>query len=61
MTANMHSAFRDHNKCFDVYTDSSDYQMGACIMQNDNSIAYYSKKLSSAQINYMTTEKEMRP
>ena len=49
----------DFNEEFHVHADASDKQLGGVIMQNNKPLAFYSRKLNSAQCNYAAGEKEL--
>jgi hypothetical protein len=59
MATNALAAYPDSNKRLNVYTDTSDFQLGACIIQEGRPVAYFSCKLTKSQQNYTTMEKEM--
>ena len=52
-------AFPDFTKTFHIYTDASDYQLGAVIMQEGKPLAFYSRKMTDAQKRYTTGEQEL--
>ena len=59
IVANAINHYIDPNKPFDIYMDSSDYQMGACITQEGKFIAYWICSLTDVQKNYNRMEKEL--
>ena len=52
-------AYPDFNAQFEIHTDASKLKIGAVISQKGKPIAFYSRKMNSAQQNYTTTEKEL--
>jgi hypothetical protein len=59
MAANALKAYLDHNKWFDIHTDTSDFQLGACIIKEGRPIVFFPRKLTKFLQNYTTMEKEM--
>ena len=51
--------YPDWLKPFEIQKNVSDFQLGAVISQEGKPIAFFSWKLTSAQKNYTTTEKEL--
>ena len=51
--------FPQFDKPFHVYTDASNYQLGAVIMQEGKPLAFYSRKLTDTQKRYTTGEQEL--
>jgi RNase H-like domain found in reverse transcriptase len=50
-------AYPNFNKTFEIHTDASKVQSGACISEDGISLAFYRRKLNPAQNRYTTTDK----
>jgi len=59
ITSEVLLTFPDYSKPFHLFTDASDYQVGAVLSQDGKPIAFFSKKLNPAQQRYGIGEKEM--
>ena len=51
--------FPDFERPFDLYTDASDQQLGATLVQDGKPLGFYTRKLNSVQLNYTVGEKEI--
>ena len=51
--------YPDPNRPFHIETDASDNQLGSVIIQDNLPVAFFSRKLTSAQKKYPTIDKEM--
>ena len=49
-------AYPGFNKLFEIHTYSSNFQIEAVIIQEVNTIAFYSRKLNRTQKGYTVTE-----
>ena len=49
-------SYPNFSEKFIIYTDASKFKIGGVISQNGRPIAFYSCKLTPAQINYTTIE-----
>ena len=52
-------AYPDYSQGFEIYTDSSKFQLGAVITQSNRPLAFFSRKLSKTQQKYSVTEQEL--
>jgi hypothetical protein len=52
-------ALPDCSKDFKIISDASDFGVGAVLLQEGRAVAFFSKKLNPAELNYHTTEKEL--
>ena len=51
--------YPNFSKPFIIHADASHNRLGSVISQHEHPIAFYSRKLSTAQTKYTTTEKEL--
>ena len=52
-------AYPDYSQGLEIYTDSSKFQLGAVITQNNRLLAFFSRKLNTMQQTYSVTKQEL--
>jgi hypothetical protein len=52
-------AFLNFSKPFHLYTDASDKQLSATLVQDGRPLGFYTRKLNGPQLNYKVREKEL--
>jgi RNase H-like domain found in reverse transcriptase len=56
MSCQVTLVYPDYTKPFHIHTDASQFQLGGVISQENKPLAFYSRKLNQAQLNYSTIE-----
>ena len=51
--------FPHFSKTYHVNNDASDYQLGATVVQDEKTLAFYTRKLNSTQQKYTVGEKQL--
>ncbi len=59
LAADVVMAYPNHNLPFHIYTNASDFQIGAAVIQQKCHAAYWSRMQTGIQQNYNTMEKEL--
>ena len=52
-------AFPDFSKPLHLYTDTSNIQLGATLVQDGKPLGFYTRMLNDSQVNYTVGEKEL--
>ena len=52
-------AYPDYSQGFEIYTDSSKFELEAVITQNNKPLVFFSHKLNTLQETYRVTEQEL--
>lgn len=59
MAADCLNVYPDYDLAFQIYTEASDYQLGAAVIKKEQTVAYWSRLLKPTQQKSTTTEKEL--